>query len=273
MLAELRATLQGEVQFVFQPAEEAIGGARAMLDDGVLSDRRPDACLALHIWNLLPVGSVGVREGPLFAATDQFTIRVLGRGGHGAMPHLSVDPIPVAAQLITALQTIASREVSPFEPVVVTIGTVTGGTAFNVIPAVVEMQGTARSFTRELQRSLRERIEAIVAGVTAAARASYEFEYTMPCPAVVNDASMTAFLRRVAAEVLGEEQVVLPERTMGGDDMSFFLQEVPGCYFFVGGSNPERPAGPHHSPEFDFDERALKVGASVLLAAALEYLR
>jgi amidohydrolase len=268
----MRERLRGEVQLVFQPAEEAIGGAKVMLDEGVLQEKHPDACLALHIWNLLPAGSVGVREGPLFAATDQFTIRVLGRGGHGAMPHQTVDPVPVSAQVITALQSIVSRETSPFESAVVTIGTINGGTAYNIIPSAVEMRGTARSFRRETQFRLKERIESVVRGVTGAARAGYEFEYSMPCPAVVNDTQVAAFVRRVAIEVLGQEQVVVPEQTMGGDDMSFFLQQVPGCYFFVGGAPRGGEVPRHHSATFDFDERALTVGAEVLAAAAVEFL-
>lgn len=272
LLASLRDQLSGEVQFVFQPAEETIGGAKAMLEDGVLAERQPDACLALHIWNLLPAGTVGVREGPLFAATDQFTIRVLGRGGHGAMPHQCIDPIPVAAQIILALQTIVSREVSPFESAVVTVGTMNAGSAFNIIAPEAVLHGTVRTFDRQLQLRIKERMETLVQAIATAGRATAEFDYQMPCPAVVNDPQVTAFVRGVATQVLGERQVLVADPTMGGDDMSFFLQRIPGCYFLVGGANPSGQTAGHHNPEFDFDERCLGVGTAVLCASALKYL-
>lgn len=273
VLRQLRDRFDGEVRFIFQPAEETASGAPAMLAEGAFDDPRPEACFGLHLWNNLPAGLIGIREGPLFANTDRFGILVKGAGGHGAMPHQAIDPIVVAAQLITALQTLVSRETSPLEPGVVTVGTIHGGTAWNIIPPEVELQGTVRTFTEQLQGQMRRRLEELVQGVAAAMRAECEVSYQYSCPAVVNDPARTAFARQVARRVFGESQVVLPGQTMGGDDMSYFLDQAPGTYFLVGSaarSGP--PSAPHHHPRFDLDESALPVGARLLTETALAFL-
>lgn len=273
-LARLRAEFDGEVVFLFQPAEETAGGARQMLAEGALGDPKPQALYGLHLWNNLPAGVVGVREGPLFAHTDELRIAIRGSGGHGAMPHQTVDPIVVAAQVVTALQTIVSRETAPLESGVVTIGSIHGGTAFNIVPEVVELRGTVRTFTDELQALMEERIETLIAGLTGAMRASYSFDYQKHCPAVVNDPIATRFARRVAERTFGPGQVVVPQQTMGGDDMSLFLREVPGTYFFVGTARTDGAyVAPHHHARFDIDERALPVGARLLAETALEFLK
>jgi amidohydrolase len=273
VLRQLRERFDGEVRFVFQPAEETAGGAPAMLADGVFGDPKPEACYGLHLWNNLPAGLIGIREGPLFANTDEFRIVVKGSGGHGAMPHQTVDPVVVAAQLITAMQTLVSRETSPLEPGVVTVGSIHGGTAWNIIPASVELRGTVRTFTDQLQSQMRRRLEELVQGVAGAMRAEYEFNYQYSCPAVVNDSDRTAFARQVALRVFGESQVVVPSQTMGGDDMSYFLRDAPGTYYFVGtASRSGAPVAPHHHPRFDIDESALPVGARLLTETALAFL-
>jgi amidohydrolase len=273
VLTRLRQSFAGEVLFVFQPAEEVASGAPAMLDDGVFDDPGPDAVFGLHLWNNLDVGLIGVREGPLFAHTDELGIVIRGSGGHGAMPHQTVDPIVVGAQVVTALQTMVSRETSPLEPAVVSVTSFQGGSSWNVIPPEVRLRGTVRTFTDELQAQMRERIETLLRGITLGMRAEYELTYREACPAVVNDAGMTELGRRVARREFGERQVVVPEQTMGGDDMSYFLQRAPGVYFLVGTRNRARGFdAPHHHPRFDLDESALPIGARLLAATALERL-
>ncbi len=274
ILASHRDVLKGNVKFIFQPAEETIGGAELMIKAGVLGEPKADAIFALHLWNPLPVGQVGVRSGPIFASADEMGITIKGKGGHGAMPHQTVDPIVIAGQVITALQTIVSRETSPLEPAVVTIGTIQGGSAFNIIAETVKMTGTVRAFRADLRDNLLRRIEDIVRGITSGMRAEYEFWVRYGCPPVVNHPQMTEFVRQVAASVVGESNVVSHEPTMGGDDMAYFLQEVPGCYFLVGSSNAERGLDkPHHSPQFDFDdEAALPIATEVMSRVALDFL-
>jgi amidohydrolase len=273
VLSELKGQLDGEVLFVFQPAEEIGIGAPAMLEDGALDGRKPDAVYGLHLWSSLPAGQIGVRDGPLFANTDQFELTIKGSGGHGAMPHQAVDPIVVAAQVVLALQTLVSRETAPLEPSVLTVGSIHGGTAFNIIPPEVQLVGTVRTFTDELQAQMEQRIEALAAGVTRGMRAEYAYRYTRCCPAVVNDPGGSQLAREVAAELYGAERVVLPSQTMGGDDMSYFLREGPGSYLLVGAGRPDGRSAPHHHPRFDLDESSLPVGAELLAELAVRVLQ
>jgi amidohydrolase len=273
VLSRLHATFAGDVLFVFQPAEEIASGAPAMLDDGAFGDTVPEAVFGLHLWNDLDAGLVGVRDGPLFANTDEIGILIRGAGGHGAMPHQTVDPIVVAAQVVSALQTMVSRETSPLEPAVVSITSFQGGSSWNIVPGEVQLRGTVRTFTNQLQAQMRERIDMLLRGITLGMRAEYELTYRQACPAVVNDARMADLGRQVARREFGERQVVVPEQTMGGDDMSYFLQRAPGVYYLVGTRNTARGLdAPHHHPRFDLDESALPVGARLLAASALELL-
>ena len=272
LLSAQRSTLPGTVSFVFQPAEERVGGAEGMISDGAL-DPRPDACFGLHLWNELEVGRVDTRPGPIYASADAFDISLSGSGGHGAMPHQVADPVVAAAELIVALQTLVSRETPPLEPAALTIGSIHGGTAPNIIPARVELQGTLRAFDPSVRERLLTRLREIVLGIAGTFRVEPEIRVTDCCPACINDEAMTAIVQRVASEVVGSDQVSTLTRTTGADDMSMFLQEVPGCYFFVGSANAQRGlASPHHSPTFDFDERALEIGVSVLSRVALAFL-
>jgi amidohydrolase len=272
VLAARKQDLPGTVLFVFQPAEERVGGAAGMLRDGVL-DPRPDACFGLHLWNEIECGLVDVRPGPIFASADAFSIELCGPGGHAAMPHQVADPVVASAELILALQTLVSRESPPLEPAVLTIGSIHGGTAPNIIPSHVELQGTLRAFSPELRGRLLARMNEVIHGVARTFRVDVKVTMTDACPACINNASMADLIRRVATRVVGADSVRGGERTMGADDMSLFLNEVPGCYFFVGGANAERGlAGPHHSPTFDFDERALDIGVQMLAGVALEFL-
>lgn len=273
ILSRHRTQLTGNVKFVFQPAEERARGAAPMVREGVLENPTVDAAIGLHVWNEMPVGKVGLRVGPMMAAVDFFQIDVLGKGGHGAMPHQTADPIIAAAQVITALQTITSREVPPTKTAVVSVCRVSGGTVANIIPSKVQMAGTARSFDKEIRESLPGRIERVVKGVTSALQCDYEFSYSNQCPATVNDEVMTELVRSVAQSVVGAENVLVAEQTTGGEDMSYFLEEVPGCYFFLGSNNKKTGlSNPHHSPNFDIDESCLPLGVEILSKTALAYL-
>jgi len=266
--------LKGTVKFVFQPAEEGGNGASKMIEEGVLENPKVDACLGLHLWNNLPVGKVAVTPGPILAAVDDFELMIIGKGGHGAMPEATVDPIVTSSQIITSLQTIVSRNVSPLETAVVTIGTIEGGTAFNVIANEVVMKGTVRTYSMKLREEIPKRFEEIVKGVTSAMGASYKLEYKQICLPTINEPKMTQLVRESAIEVVGEENIVEGERTMGGEDFSFFLNKVPGCFFFVGSRNESKGLHyTHHSSHFNFDEDALGIGVEIMRKAIMRYFR
>jgi len=272
LLAERRETLPGTVSFVFQPAEERVGGAQGMLEDGAL-EPRPDACFGLHLWNEVEVGQIDVRPGPIFASADAFVIELRSPGGHAAMPHQVPDPVMASAQLIVALQTLVSRETPPLEPAVLTIGSIHGGTAPNIIPTHVELQGTLRAFAPAVRDHLVTRLAEVVEQVAATFRVQGSLRMTDCCPACINDPEMAEVVRAVAGRIVGPERVLADSRTAGADDMSLFLNAVPGCYIFVGAANAARGLrSPHHSPTFDFDEDALEIGTRLLVETALEFL-
>jgi amidohydrolase len=264
-LSQHRDTFAGTVKFIFQPAEEGPGGAKPMIDAGVLQNPDVDAIIGLHLWNNLPLGTVGVRTGALMAAVELFRCTILGKGGHGAMPHQTVDSIVVAAQIVTALQTIVARNVDPIESAVVTVGKLQAGTAHNVIADTAQMSGTVRYFNPAFQGYFGKRIEQMIAGICQSHGASYELDYWHLYPPVINDGKIADLVRSVASDIVETPAGLVPEcQTMGGEDMSFFLQAVPGCYFFLGSANPEKDlAYPHHHPRFDFDETALGMGVEI----------
>lgn len=258
------------LRFLYQPAEEGHGGAESCVDDGALEGVA--GTLGLHLWSPLPVGRVGINRGALMAAVDNFSIEIEGRGGHGAMPHEAADPILAAARIVESLQSVVSREISPLDSAVVTVGSIHGGTAFNVIPSTVTLSGTARSFTPEAGRAIPEKIERIVRGTAAACGVSARLSYERTNGATVNDPRIADIVIEAAARLLGEENVETDTRTLGGEDMSVYLDRVPGAFFFVGCAK-EGELRPHHSPRFDLDERALAIGTVVLEAAAREVAR
>jgi amidohydrolase len=266
-LQQNRDTFGGTVKIIFQPAEEGPGGAKPMIEAGVLKNPDVDAIIGLHLWNNLPLGTIGVRAGALMAAVELFRCTVLGKGGHGAMPHQTIDSIVVAAQIINALQTIVARNVNPIDSAVVTVGELHAGTAENVIADTAWMRGTVRYFNPELKGLFQQRFEQIIAGICQSHGAKYDLDYWSLYPPVINDASIAELVRSVAQEVVETPVGVVPEcQTMGGEDMSYFLQEVPGCYFFLGSANPEKGlAYPHHHPRFDFDETVLPMGVEMFV--------
>ena len=273
VLAAQRERLPGTVKFVFQPAEEGGAGADRMIAEGAMEDPAVDAAFGLHLWNFGPVGAIGVREGPMMACSDAFDLTVRGQGGHAAAPHRAIDPVVTAAHLIVALQTLVSRETDPLQSAVVTVGRIQGGDARNVIPDQVLLQGTVRTFDAVLREAMPQRLERIARGVTEAFGGNYELSYRFGYPCLVNDAAMSEVVRAAARPIVGEEHLVVAPPVMGAEDMSYFLQRVPGCFFRVGSANAERGlTRPHHNPCFDFDEAALPIGVEVLAGAARRFL-
>jgi amidohydrolase len=255
----------GTVKLIFQPAEEGPGGAEPMIRAGVLQNPQVDAVIGLHLWNNLPLGTVGVREGALMAAVELFDCTIQGRGGHGAIPQQTIDAIVISAQVVNALQTIVSRNVDPLKAGVVTVGSLHAGHANNVIADTARMTGTVRYFDPSLKGFFRERIEQIIAGICQSHGATYHLNYDEFYPPVINDRTIAQLVRSIAEEVIETPIGIVPDcQTMGGEDMSYFLQEVPGCYFFLGSANLSKGlAYPHHHPRFDFDETVLGMGVEI----------
>jgi amidohydrolase len=264
--------LAGRIKFVFQPAEEGLGGAFAMIADGVLENPRPDIALALHLWNHIPYGQVRVTAGPAMASSSIFTLTVHGKGGHGAAPHKANDPVLAAAHIVTALQSIVSRNIDPLNSVVVTVGEFSAGTAFNVIPETAVLKGTVRSYDSETHRLIYRRILEMAKNMCTAFGCQVAMETVAIVPAVVNDEAIAGVVRQAAARVVGETNVIAG-KDMASEDMGHFLEEIPGCYFFVGSAGEtEELRFPHHHPRFNFDERALPVGVATMAGAAAAYL-
>lgn len=270
LLHRHRQELPGIVKLVFQPAEEGLGGAEAMIRAGVLENPRPERAYGLHLWNEKPFGWLGITAGPAMAAAETFNVKLVGRGGHGAVPHLAIDPVQAAAQVISALQSIVSRNVSPLQTAVVTVASMKAGEAFNVIPPYTEMKGTIRTFEPEVRRVVLERFNQIVRGVAEAMGCQAEVGLVPLTPPVVNDPAAAARVQAAAAQLLPGCDIDTGDRTMGSEDMAFFLQKVPGCFFFVGSANAERGLNAaHHHPRFDFDEQALPRAAALMTAVVL----
>jgi amidohydrolase len=318
MLADRRDTLAGRVMFVFQPAEEIGKGAEAMVADGVLDDPRPDVSLGLHLWNTLPVGTVAVTPGPCMSAADdwactvrgrgghgasphetrdpvvaaaqiitalqtvasrnvspldQAVVTVRGRGGHGASPHETRDPVVAAAQIITALQTVASRNVSPLDQAVVTVASLHAGDAFNIIPAAVRLKGTIRTYQEQTRELVHRRVHEICEGVAAAMGCEAEIAISTMTDPVANDPALCDRVAGIAARLVGADNVRHDIRTMGSEDMAFLMDGIPGCYFFIGSANAGRGLdAPHHSPHFDVDEDALRIGAALMASVVASFV-
>ena len=274
LLTQHRQGLAGRVKLVFQPAEEGLGGARAMLADGVMHDPQPAAAFGLHLWSRLPLNQIVVQPGPLWAGADKIDLTVYGQGGHGAMPHETIDAIYVASQIVIAWQGIISRSIDPAEPAVITVGSFHAGTACNVIAGTAELACSIRSLTLAMRDFLVRRMHEVAEGVCAAHGATCELKFTSGVPPTINDPAGAALMQDVAGALVGEPQVAQITPMMVGEDMSEFLNRAPGCYVLVGAWDPDKPLNsPHHSPTFDFDERMLATGAALLAVTAVEYLQ
>lgn len=262
-----RQEISGTIKIIFQPAEESPGGAKPMIEEGVLKNPDVEAIIGLHLWNNLPLGTMGVKDGPLMAAVELFKCQIQGKGGHGAMPHQTTDAVVVSTQIVNALQTIVSRNVDPTNSAVVTVGELKAGSAMNIIADSAYLSGTVRYFNSALENYIGQRVEDIIAGVCQSHGASYDLNYWRIYPPVINDSRVADLVRSVANTIVETPTGVVPEcETMGGEDMAFFLQQVPGCYFFLGSANPELGLNyPHHHPRFDFDETALGMGVETFV--------
>jgi amidohydrolase len=265
-----RAELAGTVCFLFQPAEEGKGGAKAMVEDGVLERFGIERAYGLHLASSEPVGVVGLREGPFYASSDSLEITIEGRGGHGAAPHLSIDPIYVASEFVVAVQQVVSRQVNPLEPAVVTIGAFHGGTTHNVIPSRVTLMGTVRAFDRDVREAFAGRIERILKGICDTAGATYTFDYLWRYPVTSNDAEQTRYVRALAERTVDPSLVREVPKLMGAEDFSFFAERVPACFYTIGANGGESTSWPHHHARFDIDERALENGVRMMTALALD---
>lgn len=274
ILHKLRSEFSGSVKFVFQPAEEGLGGAEKMIQDGILENPKPDISLSLHLWNDKHLGWFGISQGPMMAGAEIFKVKIRGKGGHGAAPHLAVDPILATAQIISALQSITSRNVPPLKSAVVSVCTIHAGEAFNVIPQEVLLAGTIRTFDPEVREKVLERFEIIVYGLAETMGCQAEIEIRRLTPAVINHQKTSERIQQIAKNLFPGAQIDPSNyATMGSEDMAFIMEEVPGCYIFVGSANHEkRLDASHHHPRFDFDENALINGVSLLTASSFDLL-
>jgi amidohydrolase len=269
-LCERRAEVPGTLVFCFQPGEEGSAGNRLMIEDGALENPHVDRTFALHLFSGLDVGKIGIRDGPFFASADEYFLTIKGKGGHGAMPQLAVDPVVAGAYFVTMLQTIVSREVAPKDPAVFTVGKFDAGTTFNVIPDTATLMGTVRCFDPEVRAAMPERMKRILGGLCAAMRTEYELDYHWSYPPTVNDRATNDVVREVAGAVLGAEAVVDGhDIVMWAEDMSFMQEQRPGAYFIVGARGGPETAFPHHNARFDIDERALEVGYKMMVGLGL----
>jgi amidohydrolase len=268
VLNEMRASLPGRVKLIFQPAEETVRGADALVAAGVVDD--VDAIVMLHGWPDLPVGRIGVRSGPVMASADGFRVTITGKGGHAAYPHDTIDPIAAGAQIITSLQTIVSREIKPTAPAVVSVTTFHAGTAGNVIPDRAELSGTVRVLDPILRPIMPDRLRRIIGGLCAALRCEHTFEYTFGTPVTVNDETVTDLVRQAGRAVLGPENVIeLPEPTMGAEDFAYYQEKVPGAMFRLGTGCPHLL----HTPKYDFGDAPLASGIAVMVECARRFLQ
>ncbi|BFH61565.1 M20 family metallopeptidase [Paenibacillus azoreducens] len=263
--------VEGEIRFIFQPAEEVCpGGARGMIEAGVLEGA--DVIYGVHLWTPFAAGGAASAPGPLMAAADEFFIDIQGKGGHGGMPHATVDAVVAGAALVMQLQSIVSRTVDPLKPAVVTIGTIQGGSAQNVIAESCRITGTVRTFDEETRELIRGRIEEISHATAQAYGAAAKIQYMMGYPPLVNDDGETERFFREAPGIFGADQVIRCDKIMPAEDFSYYLQKIPGCFMFVGAGNESLQAVyPHHHPRFDFDESAMLGAAKLLVAMTQSY--
>jgi len=274
VLSQIKDHLPGQVKLIFQPAEEGPGGAWPMIEEGALKEPDVDVILGLHVWMELPVGTIGVKAGPAFAAVDEFDLTLTGKSSHGARPQDGIDTIIVAANLINALQSIVSRNIDPIDSAVITIGKIEGGYRRNIIADRVRLEGTCRSLTPEVRDRLEKRLKEVIKGVCSSYGCEYELDYRREYPPLINDGRITDRVKRVAEDILGKEKVIEIEKpTLGGEDFAFFLQKVPGSFFLVGARNEEKGiTAPHHNPYFNIDEDCLAIGVEVLVKTVLDFL-
>lgn len=277
ILAGIKDQLAGTLIFVFQPAEEIVMGALAMIDDGLFEKYPADRVIGTHLWNQIPTGVIGVNRATVFASADQFRLTVHGKGGHGAMPHTTVDPVAAVAEIISTAQTVVSREVPPNDMGVLTFGQIHGGTAPNVIADEVSVEGTVRAYTLETRNLIMKSLERVASNVASAMRASTTFERIHGAPPVINDPEVAAWVTQQASLVIGEGNAREWEPVSVGDDMAEFNNRIPGVYFLLGAAHDdaivvERSVEGHHNAKFDWNEDCLPLGIEVFVRSAVDFL-
>lgn len=271
VLKELAQDFKGNLKFLFQPGEETSGGADGMIKEGVLNNPEVDAAIGLHLWGSSPEGVVEYKSGPLMASPDRFDLKIIGSGGHAARPHNTIDPIPIGAEIISALQTIISRRIDPLESAVISVCNFEAGSTHNVIPDQAELKGTVRSLKTEIRQQLADNIEAVIKNICSIYGADYQFDYIFGYPPVVNDSKMTELLAQAAEKVLGADKVREKEKAeMGGEDFSFFGEKVPSVFYFLGIA-PEGEIINHHQADFKFNDSVLKDGVAVMAQTAVDF--
>ena len=278
VLASMRDRIPGTIKFIFQPAEEGPppgeeGGAELMVREGALEGVVPSAIFGLHTFSSMDVGTLGYTPGPALAAVDHFKIRIIGRQAHGAQPHTSIDPVVMASQAVTAFQTIRSRNLSPLEPSVITVGVMRGGERFNIIPQEMWLEGTVRTYNPDVRDAVERRMDEILDGITRAGGGSYVLDYDRGTPATINDRALTAQMAPTLAKIVGDENLLVIEPTMGGEDFAYFANEVPGFFYRLGSVNPELGSGGHHTPDFRADDASIPIGMRAMSNLLLDYLK
>jgi amidohydrolase len=272
LFSEIRSTLAGTVKFIFQPAEEVSpGGALPLIQQGVLDD--VDVIFGVHLWTPFPIGKVYCKAGPMMAAADEFSIEIHGKGGHGGLPHETIDSVMIGSQLVTSLQSIVSRNISPTEPAVISVGSIHAGKSFNVIAERCSLLGTVRTFDIVIRDQIEKRMNDMSQLICAGYGARCEFEYKIGYPPLINHAKEAERFFKVGGKVFGETNTLEIPLIMAGEDFSYYLQKVPGCFMFVGAGNAELGVwAPHHHPNFDIDEEAMRNAALLLSGMTLDYL-
>jgi amidohydrolase len=271
--SSMKDQLKGNIKWIFQPAEEGGGGGEIMVEEGVLENPKVDAIFGVHVYPFLPVGKIGIYEREGLAASDRFTIKIIGQGGHAATPHVLKDPILAAGHLITQIHSIVGRDINPLESGVVSIGKVNGGVAFNIIPDEVELLGTVRSLTHQVREELKLRIEQVTRGIAQSFGMDYRFDYEYGYPVLVNDSEMSTLVASACSRGIGEENVEVLKPSMGGEDFAYYLEKVPGAFFRVGIRNEQKGiVHPLHSSHFDIDEEMLPLGVEMFVRIIDQYL-
>lgn len=274
ILTKHKDKIHGNIKFVFQPNEED-AGAKFMVEEGVLENPKVDAAVAIHLWSPIETGKMSVSVGPVMGAMDIFKITIKGKGGHTAMPQYAIDPVVVAAQIIMGSQVIATKQINPLTPTIVSFAKVSAGTSSNIIPEIAELEGTLRYLYKggaDSEERPRQRLEKIVKGICETFDTTYEIDFQTSNFTVSNDPTMTNVVRKIAIDMVGEENLV-PYQTMAGEDFSEFTLEIPSTFYFVGMGNKDKGTDyPHHHPKFNIDEDALEIGVEMHVRSALEYL-
>jgi amidohydrolase len=273
LFSSIRGQVKGNIKWIFQPAEEGGGGGRIMVEEGVLEDPKVDTIFGAHMFPELRIGKVGIYEREGLAVTDRFIIKMLGKGGHGAYPYLSKDPIYASGHLITQINSIVSRSINPLDSAVVTIGKVTGGTAFNIIPDEVELLGTVRSLNPRVRETLKFKLEKVTQGVARSFEMDYQFDYQYGYPALINNPEMSHLVASACVRGVGKDNVEFLRPSMGGEDFAYYLEKIPGSFFRLGCRNEERGiVHPLHSSQFNIDEDVLPFGVEMFTRIIDQYL-